>query len=237
MGRRGKGGEIDFALVLHCVLRASLMEFYGKFETHFTIFLHREEDAEPLRQWARDHAMKFLRIVLDRGVSASQPMLTRYGRGTLAEERKAAEDYCLSLVAAGFSVVRVKIEVASENCGVPETDADATSHSCDRYFEHHIKLLLEPADDAQSLAEIAEGHAAHLSRNALRVRSDNRREQFLTQRCFRVGRVEAQRRLSLLLDALAPFAHPILEIEAEYVVYDSNLALDAGWIQQEGEPQ
>ena len=213
------------------------MEFFGAFETHLTVVLRDAEEAEILRQWASDHAMKFLRIILDRGVFASQPMLTRRAHGTLTEELQEAEACCRSLAAEGFSVARVKIEVASENFGVPQTEADAVKQGRDRYFEHHIKLLLASDADTRDLAQIAGRHAARLSRNALRVRSDGRREQFVTQRCFAVGRGNAQRRLRLLRDDLAALPVPILEVEAEYVVYDSNLALDAGWIQREAGPQ
>ena len=30
------------------------------------------------------------------------------------------------------------------NQTVPQSNAETLHHSCDRYFEHHIKLLLEP---------------------------------------------------------------------------------------------
>ena len=50
-----------------------------------------------------------------------------------------------------------------------------------------------------------------------------------------MGRAEAHAALEALLRGLAPLGYPILDIEEEFVVYDSNLALDAGWIQSEKE--
>jgi hypothetical protein len=189
---------------------------------------------EALRRWGGEHGVKCLHIVLDRGVSASQPMLTRWGRGDLAGQLQIAGALGRSLEAEGFPVTRIKIEAAVGNPGVPQSDAEARDHPAERYFEHHVKLLLEDGADVSPLVEVAERHNAHLSRNALRVRDDGRRERFVTQRCRPVGRAEARRRLDGLLDALAPLGHPILEIEEEFVVYDSNLAIDEGWIGEEG---
>ena len=208
--------------------------FTGEFETHITVRLGESGEIEALRRWGAAHGLKCLHILLDRGVSTSQPMLTRWGRGDLAGELATALALGRSLSAEGFPVTRVKIEAAPGNQCVPQSDAEAGDHPADRYFEHHVKLLLEDGADASTLAEIAERHSAHLSSNALRVREDGRHERFVTQRCHAVGRAEARRRLDALLGALAPLGHPVLEIEEEFVVHDSNLALDAGWLRDEG---
>lgn len=212
----------------------SPITFRGEFETHITVRLDGSRDIEALRRWGGEHGVKCLHIVLDRGVSASQPMLTRWGRGDLAGELQTASVLGRSLDAEGFPVTRVKIEAAPGNPGVPQSEAEARGHPSERYFEHHVKLLLEDGADVSPLVEIAERHGAHLSRNALRVRDDGRHERFVTQRCRPVGRAEARRRLDALLDALAPLGHPILETEEEFVVYDSNLAVDEGWIREGG---
>jgi hypothetical protein len=207
------------------------MEFTGEFETHITVCLNDSNRIENLQNWSRNHGLKCLHIVLDRGVTASQPMLTRRGRGNLTGELKIASDLCQSLDAEGFSVNRIKIEAATYNQSVPQSNAEALHHSSNRYFEHHIKLLLEPTVNLLSLREIAEQHSAHLSRNVLRIRSDNRHEQFVTQRCLAVGRINAQKQLQALLDGIASLGYPVIETEEEFVVYDSNLEIDAGWIQ------
>lgn len=207
-----------------------LPEFAGEFETHITVRLGPQRGVEALREWAAEHGLKCLHIVLDRGVTPSQPMLTRRGQGDLAGELRVASALCRSLDAEGFPVIRVKIEAAPWSEGVPQSDAEADGHPADRYFEHHIKLLLDNRVLVSPLEQIAERHGAQLSRNALRVRDDDRHERFVTQRCYSVGRGESRRRLETLLCEVAAFGHPILEVEEEYVVYDSNLAVDAGWI-------
>jgi hypothetical protein len=206
------------------------MELAGEFETHMTIAIEGSERIEALQAWSRNHGLKFLYIVLDRGVTASQPMLTRRGQGCLAGELSRAFALSKSLNTAGFSVARIKIEAAPWNQGIPQSNIEAQGHPADRYFEHHVKLLLAPSVNLVPLAELAERHSAHLSRNVLRMRSDNCHEQFVTQRCLGVGRAEARQRLQLLVSAIALLGHQAIDIEEEFVVYDSNLELDAGWI-------
>lgn len=208
----------------------ALPAFTGDFETHITVSLDGDDGMERLREWAGGHGFKCLHIVLDRGVSASQPMLTRHGRGNLPGELTAASAASHDLSVAGFPVTRIKIEAAPWNEDVPQSSAEGAEQPPDRYFEHHIKLLLNPGGDCAALAQTASQHGAHLSRNALKLREDSRQERFVTQRCYGVGRVEARQQFEALLNAIAPLGYPILKVEEEFVVYDSNLALDAGWI-------
>ena len=211
------------------------MEFTGEFETHLTVSLSEPDRIEMLRQWGAEHGLKCLHILLDRGETPSQPMLTRQRKSILSTELETARSIARSLGAEGFPVVRIKIEAAPWNLDIPQSDADAAGQPPDRHFEHHIKLLLPGDTDIASLVECAEKHTAHLSRNALRKREDGQHERFVTQRCYGVGQIEAKQRLNQLQDALAAFPYPILETEEEFVVYDSNLAVDAGWIHpQEG---
>ena len=136
------------------------------------------------------------------------------------------------LAKAGFRVTRSKLEASPRNDDIPENDTDV-EHAAMRYFEHHVKLLLSH-EDISRLQQIAQRHEAHLSRNAFVQREDLLSERFVTQRCWKVGRKTAQRRLDLLLSELQQAALTVIESEAEYVVYDSNLSLDAGWITEGG---
>jgi hypothetical protein len=79
------------------------------------------------------------------------------------------------------------------------------------------------------LKQVAAAQNAHLSRNALSLRAESDREQFVIQRCFGLGRDQAQEHLQLRT-VIAVQGYPILDVEAEFVIYDSNLAMDAGWI-------
>jgi len=206
------------------------MEFTGEFETHLTVCPDGSERIDTLRQWGLDQGLKCVHIVLDRGETASQPMLTRRGKGTLSSELITSAQLRQALRREGFMVTRVKIEVPPWSQDVPQSRLDAPQHPSDRYFEHHLKLLLDPDADTAPLSALAEQYAARLSRNALKQREDGYQERFITQRCWSVGRVEARLRLDALVSALMPLGYPLLDIEEEFVVYDSNLAVDAGWL-------
>ncbi|HET6884512.1 MAG TPA: hypothetical protein VFI31_30440 [Pirellulales bacterium] len=206
------------------------MDFAGVFETHFTIGLDGASGIDALRDWGQARGLKCLHILLDRGASPSQPMLTHRGSGDLASELRIANDLSRQLEASGFRVTRIKIEAACTNRDVPATDAEAMAHP-ELYFEHHVKLLLEPQTDMAPLASLAQEHGAHLSRNALTTRPDGREERFVTQRCCLVGRQVARRRLDALLNSLKLNGYPVLDIEEEFVVLDTNGAIDAGWIE------
>lgn len=212
------------------------MEFTGEFETHITVCLKDSNQFEALQAWGIDRGLKFIHIVLDRGIHVSQLMLTRHGKGGLTNQLKIASESSKSLKAAGFSVARIKIEAAPWNQDVPQSNVEAANHPGDRYFEHHIKLLLEPSANIVTLRELAEQHSSHLSRNVLRIRNDDYRERFVTQRCLAVGRVEARQQLQNLLNAIAPLGYLVIEVEEEFVVYDSNLKIDAGWIRSPEKP-
>jgi hypothetical protein len=208
------------------------VEYSGEFETHITVHLEDPQSIAALRVWGKGRGLKCIHIVLDRGVTVSQPMLTRRGRGTLSGELAAAMRVAGELNAGGVPVIRVKLEAAPWNQDVPQSIEEAAGHS-DLYFEHHVKLLLPSDADTSRLAITAEQHGSHLSRNALRLRQDGHQERFVTQRCRNVGRDEARKRLDDLLNAITPFRFAILDVEEEYVVFDSNIGVDAGWLSDE----
>jgi hypothetical protein len=210
------------------------MQFPGEFETHLTVRLAEGQTVESLRAAPAARGLKCTHIVLARGRAPSQPMLTRDGRGTLAGELAEATALRGALEGDGFAVSRVKVEAAPWNDDVPESDGDGAAQPAHRYFEHHVKMLLDEGVDARSLAELAQRHAAHLSHNALRRRDDGRLERFVTQRCHGVGRDTARARLEALLADLRGGQYDVIDVEEEFVVYDSDLSLDAGWIEPEG---
>jgi hypothetical protein len=209
------------------------MEFAGEFETHVTVQLANDADATALREFAAKRSLKFTHIVLAKGESASQPMVTREGRGTLSGELAQARDVAAALEGNGFRVSRVKTEASPRNQDIPQSESDEAWQSPDRYFESHVKVVLEAkqAESLDALMQLALQHAAHVSRNALRARDDGWQARFITQRCRRVGQPVAKQRLAALLDDLSRAGYSVLEVEEEFVVYDSNLALDAGWMQ------
>ncbi|GAB2530243.1 hypothetical protein [Nocardia heshunensis] len=201
--------------------------FHGDFEAHLTV---RAEDAAGLERYAAAAGLKFVHIVLDRGRTPVQPMLTIRETGAFPAVRDSIAALTARLEQAGFPVVRAKIEATPWAAGVPTTDAEALALGPHYYFEHHIKLLLAPDSGVPALTDLAIAHDAHLSANARRTRADGRSERFVTQRCRHVGDATAAARHAGLLNALRTAEFEILSAEREFVVLDSDESIDAGWI-------
>jgi hypothetical protein len=153
-------------------------------------------------------------------------MVTVRGHGSLDDQRALTALWTRRLHEAGFPVSRVKIEAAPDNADVPQC-ADLPLGA---YFESHVKLALADEAGIAAVRAVSERHGAHVSRNARRVLPDGRQERFVTQRCFDAGQPEARRRLAALAVALVESGYPPVEIEEEFVVVDSNLSLDDGWL-------
>lgn len=210
--------------------------FDGDFEIHVTVSCD-DDGVMGLSSWASGAGLKLTHVVLARGRVCSQPMLTLAGSGSLPEQLSAASGLALKLGVDGFAVTRVKVEAAPWTRGVPRSDAQARALGPEFYFEHHVKLICDPDPGFgpagfESLVALVAPHRAHVSWNARRVRSDGRAERFVTQRCFGVGDDSAAAALADLSAALVADGHEIASVEREFVVYDSDASLDAGWIDE-----
>ncbi|MGA4732007.1 nucleotidyl transferase AbiEii/AbiGii toxin family protein [Micromonospora taraxaci] len=206
-----------------------MLEVSGDFEIHITAYASQ---AEKLRAFATEHGVKFVHIMLDRGAYASQPMLSLNGRGTLTEQQGAVQRWQHELREAGIHPCRSKIEAAPWCAGVPQSDEQAAAEPGGRYFEHHVKLLLPgtAVADLMALTDLVAPHGARLSRNARRQFADGAQERFVNQRCHGVGLVTAKQRLDELVETLRVAGHEPTTVEQEYVVFDSHLHYDVGWL-------
>jgi hypothetical protein len=206
-----------------------VVEITGAFEIHLTV---EARHGAGLAAFAERHGVKFVHIVLDRGRFASQPMLTLPAHGTLDDARAVARQWQDRLAGHGTATTRVKIEAAPWCEGLPQTDADGAAEPFERYFEHHVKLALPAAPVAalKAATDAGAAHGARLSRNARHRTGDGGQHRFLTQRCRRVGLATATARLDRLVADLRAAGLEIVKVEQEYVVEDSNLEHDAGWL-------
>jgi hypothetical protein len=212
------------------------VDFRGALETHITLACDPAITVHTLKQHAARHNAKLVLIELARGQTPSQPMFTLHARATLPDALQTARRIQATLASAGLRVTRVKVEAPVANPGVPQTDAQAPPSQVPQYFEHHLKLLLPALSPrhVDDLTQLAQRHDAHLSRNALRTRTDSLSERFITQRCRGVGLLSANTALNALLNDLKIQGHIPIDIEQEYVVHDSNIALDHGWLTDAG---
>ncbi|MEU6188118.1 hypothetical protein [Nocardia sp. NPDC047038] len=203
-------------------------QFAGEFEAHLTV--RPPADESQLADWAAAHGLRYARILLDRGLTSDQPMLTFTRSGTVEDMMRVVQTHTHALDSAGFALVRTKIEASPYNAQIPQTAEQVASVPAGCYFEHHIKLLLSGNDDVTRVRVLAQPHAAHVSRNARRSAGNGCHERFVTQRCRGVALPEAGRQLDSLLKDLDANDFSVIEVEREFVVHDDCPGLDAGWI-------
>jgi hypothetical protein len=203
-----------------------MAERLHEFEIHLTVAADQAA-ATRLREFCAARGLKCTHIVLSRGTTPQQPMLSCRRTGSRAEIDTEVAALADELRKLGLDPVRIKLECSPLSEGVPQTDDEAVDGS--RYFEHHVKLLQSPAGSVAPLEAISERHGAHLSRNAFKHRGDGQEERFVTLRCFHVGRLRAERQLADLLSDLGSAGFVVLDVESEYSLFDSRLELDAGW--------
>ena len=196
-------------------------EYNGEFEVHVTVGLAEEGGWERFQAWCRLHQCKSVHIVLARGAQIDQPMATwRRSRTSLPAVLADARPVAAELQKAGFPVVRIKVEAATINQQIPRADEDARGHTASNDFEYHVKLLRGRSAPCDRLLKVCSEQHAHLSRNALRERSEEQEERFVTLRCHGVGKASSDRRLQQLLASLDAIGEQVIEVESEYCVYD-----------------
>lgn len=162
---------------------------------------------------------------------------SRYVEGDVASAREAARADAEVLRAAGFTVIREKVESLAKNPGVPRDRDDAVRSPLDRYFEFHVLIDGKSGpiseDDMRGLRDLSVmftnrlGTPVPLSYNALKPA-----QRFLNLRARGVGLDAAMRPVDELAAAIA--AMPDLTVKkviAEYICFDSNRAVDNGWLE------
>ena len=162
---------------------------------------------------------------------------SRYVQGDIAAAREAARADAERMRAAGLRVIREKVEAVCVNDGVPRTADDAKRSPDDRYFEFHVLIDRKDGalteDDMRDLRTISGEYAAKLGRpvplsyNALKPG-----QRFLNLRARGVGLDQAVEPVRALEREIASREElEVKKIIAEYICYDTNRALDNGWLE------
>lgn len=188
-----------------------------EYETHVTVRCADAAELARLDAWAAARELKVTHIQLARGRMVSQPMLT-------LRDRTGHERLVPQLRADGFDPVRIKVETVPWTTDLPGPGGG--------YFEHHLELLL-PADfDRPALEALVAPHGAHLSWNARRVGGEGRHTRFVTQRWRgAAGAAGAGAAFDALVRALGSAGYEMGSGEREFVLYDSDLSVDDGWLE------
>lgn len=203
-----------------------------RFETHLTLLIEEDASLNIARDWAIAKNLKWSDIILDKGDTPSQPMVTFRGQGTLEEQIRIAKSLVLELSAMGVQVARVKVEFelpfAETQIELPLIPVPEN-----QYFEHHVKLLLSPNINLAQLSSFVNRYGGYLSRNARRQRADGMQERFVTQRVYGTDPAKSYRHFAQLTDAIRKADFEIVESEHEFVLYDTNIELDSGWMEMQ----
>ncbi|MFD3943428.1 hypothetical protein [Streptomyces sp. NPDC058579] len=188
------------------------------YETHVTVRCRTEGEQARLGAWAAGRGLKVTTIVLARGRTPVQPMLT-------LPDGTSHSAVVAGLREAGFEPVRVKVET------VPWSTEPVGPGG--GYYEHHLKLALPATYDRAALEALVTPHGAHVSWNARRVLpgQGGRHERFVTQR--HPGPADAAGgACDALVAALVTAGHELVAQEREFVLSDSDLSWDEGWLEE-----
>lgn len=198
---------------------SEMIDSMHEYETHVTVRCADATELARLDAWAAARELKVTHIQLARGRMVSQPMLTLH-------DRTGHERLVPQLRADGFDPVRVKVETVPWTTDLPGPGGG--------YFEHHLKLLL-PADfDRPALEALVAPHGAHLSWNARRVGGGDWQVRFVTQRWRgAAGAAGAGAAFDALVGTLWSAGYEMGPGEREFVLYDSDLSVDDGWIAED----
>jgi hypothetical protein len=206
-------------------------DYQGTFEAHITVNTKTLAERDKFHQFCQVLGIKCVLIELPQGITRSQPMTASYHQGKLTSVMVEVGDIAHQLSVRGFEVIRLKIEAMVNNHDVPITDAQARALPVSNYFEFHVKALLSGEMSLAALGKYCLENDAHLSANALK-QMGGEQQRFITMRLYGVGKQSAVGKFQALLATLKAKGIKLSQPQLEYTVYDSNIYLDAGWVEK-----
>ena len=188
------------------------------YETHITVEPH---DVSRWQTLSGKLKIKPLLIELSSGDYPLHMMCSAPFRGpklALSTHLAALEE---EICRSGFSVLRVKPEIA--------LGSGRHVRGLVAYYECHMKLLIS----GNQLAELflfSREHRLPLSRNLLYREHNGLQKWYLTARLYNGSAIVAKKKFDrALADVKATF--PVQKMDTECALYDTNPALDRGWIE------
>jgi hypothetical protein len=208
--------------------------YFGTFEAHITILSADLATRTKFRELCHELAVKCILIELPEGMTRGQPMTASYYHGNLQDVLAQVYGLAQTFANAGFKVTRIKVEAMTNNQDIPESDEEAQALPASNYFEFHVKVTLPADSDLVKLQAQCQKRGGHLSANAFKYQRGGQQQRFVTMRLYGVGRQSAEARFNELLQWLEGEELKLSHKLREYTVYDTNVALDAGWIDTQG---
>jgi len=137
------------------------------------------------------------------------------------------------------NIIREKIEATASNKGVPQTNEESLNYPT-KYFEFHIRLGRKNDDTITCIQEDEILELKELSCQftekfgtpvPLSFNQTNEHQRYLNVRFSQIGSEEAKAKVQEIVKAIDNSKNfKWIKTIAEYVWYDSNRALDSGWI-------
>lgn len=203
-----------------------LQSFSGSYEIHISIA--EDSSLDLLYNLCEKFEAKPIVINLIQGKTRSQPMLCKRLSGSPNEVCDIIENIYHE-ASEKLLVNRLKIEANTTNNGIPSTDEEAGKLPNYCYFEHHIRLNLENEIDILTLSDQLKKYNGHLSKNEFSSDKETQK-RFVTQRFYKIGNNVAKEKLKEMCKFIDSKKIKYDKKIREYNIYDSNIMLDDGWI-------
>jgi hypothetical protein len=133
-----------------------------------------------------------------------------------------------------FEVVRIKLESLATNDGIPHSDEEALSIPGDTYFEYHIKLKdmeINETND-KKLKELSAKLTEELNiKVPFSCNNLPDYQRFLNARTYKLGFQNSYALIDTIANAIHKNGFTIDRIVSEFIAYDTNKALDQGWLE------
>lgn len=147
--------------------------------------------------------------------------------GDNASVYRAATKIKIALGDHGFEVVRVKVETVPWHPAAPTMEGDKMPKDC--YFESHVAVRTS-ADRKEELAELAEIHGAHMSKNIFKIVDESNYVQMMTLRSYTGIYSEFDQLVDKFIAHLAKEGFDLEKKIVEFSVYDTKVTHDSAWI-------
>ena len=131
-------------------------------------------------------------------------------------------------------VIRLKLEAVALNPGVPQTPEAEQQVPGDCYFEYHIKIAADPTPENDAILKALAGELTRSLGVAIPFSCNNtptKHQRFLNARTYGMGAVASARVVDRICEAIRDRGFETRKVIREFTVFDSNKALDAGWLE------
>lgn len=205
------------------------------FEMHVTV---AAAPADQFRQACEQLGVKpiFLALQDRSGSTVLEDVMT--SSVFVGENRTALDELdriAVGLRAAGFDVVRRKIETVPWHPAAPSGLNGVSTMPPGGYFESHLNVLVDTevvneAAAREQLRVIAREHGAHLSRNIFKKLENGAFTVMTTLRAYEGTREAFEARREALGAAFAAAGFKLEKLVTEFSLFDSRTGHDASWL-------